>query len=775
MHFLNDLLAGIGISQSRCAKSSGKHRSRGWPWLLQAWRNTAGALGSGLALVTHLAVCGGAQATTLPPGFQEVIFASQLVQPTTIRFSGDGRIFVAEKRGVVKYFNSVNDASPKQLIDIRTNVYNFWDRGLLGMALHPNFPSTPYLYLLYTYDANIGGVAPKYGTPNTDSDPCPNPPGATDQGCIVSGRLSRFTVISDAAGNLRTGTDGERVMIEDWCQQYPSHSVGSLVFGHDGKLYVSAGDGASFTFVDTGQIGNPCGDPAQEGGALRSQDMRTTGDPLGLNGSVLRIDPETGAPAGVNGSPIIATGLRNPFRINVRPGTNNEIWLGDVGWEDWEEINVIGNTTDGVLRNFGWPCFEGRAPQPGYEAANLPICQALYDAPGAVTPPFHAYSHAAKVLPNDPCPTGSSAIAGVAIQFYSGNAFPSKYNGALFFADYSRRCIWAMLNGSNGSPNPASIENFAVNAAGPVDLQFAPNGELFYADLDAGTIRRVQYTSAANRPPTASIVPTTTSGAAPLTISFNGLGSSDPDAGDLLSYAWDLDGNGAFDNGTAAQVSYTYVQPGLYTAKLRVTDPKGATGEASVAINAGGNTAPAPSIAAPAAGTRWKVGDLISFSGSAMDAQEGLLPAPKMSWALALFHCDSQAQCHQHEIQTYDGVSAGSFIAPDHPYPSYLQLTLTATDSGGMKSSQAVRLDPQTTVLTFQTTPNGVPLVFGGAASTTSFSRTVIVGSRNTVSAPTGQKGTQTYTFQSWSDNGAQTHDIIAPAATTTYVARYRK
>ena len=716
-----------------------------------------------------------AAATTLPPGFQEVVFADQLIQPTAVRFAQDGRVFVAEKRGVVKYFNSLNDASPKPLIDIRTKVYNFWDRGLLGMALHPNFPSTPYLYVLYTHDADIGGIAPKYGTPGMDSDPCPTPPGATGDGCVVSGRLSRFTVVSDGSGGLLIGADGERVMIEDWCQQYPSHSVGSVVFGKDGKLYVSAGEGASFNFVDTGQVGNPCGDPPQEGGALRSQDIRTGGDRLGLGGSVLRLDPETGAPAGVNGTPIVATGLRNPFRINVRPGSNNEIWIGDVGWNDWEEINVIGNTTDGVLRNFGWPCYEGPGRQAGYEAANLPICQALYASAGAVTPPFHAYSHAAKVLPNDPCPTGSSAIAGVAVQFYSGSAYPSKYDGALFFADYSRKCIWAMTNGSNGTPNPASIETFAVGAAGPVDLQISPAGELFYADLDSGSIRRIQYTSAANRPPTAIISASPTSGGAPLAVSFNGGASSDPDAGDLLRFAWDLDGNGAFDNGSAAQASFVYGQPGTYTARLRVTDSKGATGDASVLISVGGNTAPAASIASPAAATRWKVGDLISFSGSASDGQDGPVPASRLSWSLVLFHCDTQSNCHQHPIQTYAGVAGGSFTAPDHAYPSYLQLTLTATDAGGLSSSQTVRLDPQTTVLTFQTTPNGLPLVFGSVASPTSFSRTVIVGSRNTVSAPNGTKGSQSYNFQSWSDNGGQTHEIVAPAAATTYVARYRK
>ena len=762
MQIFRDLPAIIGVCRSRCAAM-------------------VSALGAGLTLAAALVLCGAAQATTLPPGFQEVIFANGLTQPTAIRFAPDGRIFVAEKRGVVKYFNSVNDTVPKQLIDIRTNVYNFWDRGLLGLAVHPNFPSTPYLYVLYTYDADFGGRAPKYGTPNADSDPCPSPPGATDLGCVVTGRLSRFTVVTDANGALTIGADGERVMIEDWCQQYPSHSVGSLVFGHDGMLYVSGGDGASFNFVDSGDpfFGNPCGDPPQEGGALRSQDVRTSGDLLGLNGSVARIDPLT-IPAvtgpGLNGDKIIATGLRNPFRMNVRPGSNNELWVGDVGWNDWEEVNVIGSTTDGVLRNFGWPCYEGVGRQPGYDAANLPICEALYLTPSAVTPPFYAYSHNAKVVPNELCPTGSSAIAGVSIEFYSGSAYPSQYNGALFFADYSRKCIWAMRNGTNGKPDPNSIETFASGAAGPVDLQIAPNGELFYPDLDQGTIRRIQYTSAANRPPTAAVVANPTLGFAPLGVSFNGSGSSDPDPGDSLSYAWDLDGNGAFDNGTGSQVAYTYTQPGTYTAKLRVTDSKGATGEASVVINVGGNSAPIASIATPAAGTTWKVGDKIAFSGSASDAQDGPLPASALSWALVLFHCDTQSNCHQHPIQTYPGVAGDTFTAPDHEYPSYLQLTLTAKDSGGLASTQTLRLNPQTTVLTFQTTPGGIPLVFGGGAATpTPFSRTVIVGSKNSISAPPGQKGPQLYTFQSWSDSGAQSHIITAPAAATTYVAKYRK
>jgi glucose/arabinose dehydrogenase len=146
---------------------------------------------------------------------------SNLVHPTAIRFASDGRVFVAEKSGLVKVFDSLSDTQPDVFADLRTQVHNFWDRGLLGLALHPDFPNRRYLYVLYTYDAAIGGTAPRWGTP-----------GATADGCVVSGRLSRLT----ASGNSMVGS--EQVLIEDWCQQYPSHSIGSLAFGADGALYV---------------------------------------------------------------------------------------------------------------------------------------------------------------------------------------------------------------------------------------------------------------------------------------------------------------------------------------------------------------------------------------------------------------------------------------------------------------------------------------------------------------------------------------------------------
>ena len=727
-----------------------------------------------------------AEAATLPPGFTDSVVLSGLANPTVLRFSPDGRVFVGEKSGLIKVFDNLNDPTPTVFADLRTKVHSFWDRGLLGLALSPQFPTDPSVYVLYTHDAAIGGTAPRWGTAGASSDGCPTPPGATGDGCVVSGRLSRL----QANGNVSTGT--ETVLVEDWCQQYPSHSVGSLAFGADGALYASAGDGASFNFVDYGQDGsplNPCGDPptgvggvqtapTAEGGALRSQDLRTSGDPVGLSGTVIRVDPKTGA--GMPGNPlanssdpnarrIVAHGFRNPFRLTTRPGTN-EIWVGDVGWATWEEINRIPTPADGTVDNMGWPCYEGDLRQPEYDAANLSICENLYAAgPSAVTAPYFRYHHNDNVVPGEACPTGSSSISGLSFAFADGGNYPAEYRG-LFFADFSRNCIWSAPLGTDGLPDMSKRRAFATSAAGPVDLQIGPGGDLFYADLNGNTIHRISYT-AGNTPPTAVATANPTSGTAPLTVTFDGSGSSDPDAGDTVSYAWDLDGDGAYDDSTAVKPTSTYTT-GSYTAALKVTDNHGAFDTDTVAISAG-NTPPTVQINAPTTALHWKVGDQISFSGAATDAQDGALPASALSWSLVLQHCPSN--CHNHPLQDFPGVASGSFPAPDHEYPSYLELRLTARDSGGLTSTQTLRLDPQTTTLNMRSDPAGLQLNAAGGSGTTPFNQTVIVGSRSTISAPSPQTLAGTgYEFVSWSDGGTQSHDVIAGATAGTYTATYR-
>ena len=462
-----------------------------------------------------------APGATLPPGFQETIVFSNLIKPTAVRFSPDGRIFIAEKRGTIKVFSSLSDTTPTTFADLRTKVVDYWDRGLLGLALHPDFPTTPYVYILYTYDAPIGGTAPVW------NDTCPSPPGPNTNGCVVSGRLARLTASGDA---MVPGS--EVVFLEAWGMQFPSHSIGALEFAPDGSLYVSGGEGASFGNVDYGQYGspkNPIGDPpagvggtmtppTAEGGALRSQSLhRNAGEPVLLDGAILRIDPNTGAALPSNplfshpdsyARRIIAYGLRNPYRFAIQPGTGS-LFVGDVGWDDWEEINKVVDPTDSVVENFGWPCYEGVSIMSRYQSANLNICNGIYETPGAVVPPYFSYRHDLKVVAGEPCNiVGIGSITGLA--FYNGGSYPAAYDGALFFADYSRNCAWVMFPDGTGQPDVSTRATFIAGASTPVDLRIGPGGDLFYCDLSGGKVRRVTYSA-----PRAVATADPTSGPAP--------------------------------------------------------------------------------------------------------------------------------------------------------------------------------------------------------------------------------------------------------------------
>jgi glucose/arabinose dehydrogenase len=414
-------------------------------------------------------------APTVPPGFQDSVAISGLDLPTVVQFAPDGRVFVGQKGGVVLEFDSLGDPTPTVVTDLSTNVYDFNDRGLLGMALDPDFLTNPYLYVLYTLDAPIGQQPPVYG------DTCGG------SYCVAGARASRILVDASNHGGP------EQVLVEDWCQQYDSHSIGTLAFGPEGALYVGGGDGASYIEVDYGQNGNPCADPNKEGGALRSQDIVHRADPTGMNGAILRLDPATGDawpgnPLIGNSDPtddrIIAEGLRNPFRFAVKPNSDR-VWLGDVGWNSWEEIDFIGSAGDSKVENFGWPCYEGRFKQSGYQGANLPVCNRLYSHNTLVTRPYVAMSHGSSGC------NGSNVYSSVG--FYTGDTFPTEYAGAFFFGDVVRGCLWTMFAKSDGDPDPTTLFTFGSGIY-PVDVKTGSNGDLFYVDIYGGSIHEISYT-----------------------------------------------------------------------------------------------------------------------------------------------------------------------------------------------------------------------------------------------------------------------------------------
>jgi NedA-like, galactose-binding domain/F5/8 type C domain/PKD domain len=471
--------------------------------------------------------------------------------------------------------------------------------------------------------------------------------------------------------------------------------------------------------------------------------------------------------ADLNARRIVAHGFRNPNRFTTRPGTS-EVWVGDVGAATWEEIDRIISPTAGIT-NGGWPCYEALKPT-GFDSVNLALCESLY-ASGGNAGPYFSWNHANTVVAGDACPSGGSSITGLAFYPNSANAYPAAHRGALFFADYTRQCVWAMKPTTPGGlPDPANIETFVANAASPTDLAIGPGDELYYVDL-GGTQRRIRYFSG-NQPPTAVISAVPTGGAVPLTVEFTGTGSYDPDAADegRLTYAWDFTSDGTVDS-TKPNVTFTYAKVGHYTATLTVEDTMHARHSATVLITPGDN-APTAVIDTPAAA--WRVGETVSFSGHATDIQDGTLPASQLTWHLRLQHCYTPTRCHAHNLQDWSGVASGSFVAPDHELPSYLELELVAQDSAGLSHSVVRRLDPRTVDVTFVSSPPGLSLTVGDFTGSAPFTRTLIQGSAATVSAGTPQLvGMTGYSFASWSDGGAQTHVVTAPTTAASYTATY--
>jgi glucose/arabinose dehydrogenase/PKD repeat protein len=719
-----------------------------------------------------------ARSLTVLPGFSERVIFTGLVAPTAMRFSSDGRVFVAEKSGLVKVFPSLTDPEAIVVADLTAEVYDYWDRGLLDIVLDPDFPTRPFLYALYTMDGRVGdsvaaGTVPRF------HDACPTQNGTG--GCVVAARLVRLTI----AGDLAAVNRSEVVLVENWGQEFPSHSIGSLAFGPDGLLYASAGEAASFDQVDYGNLGgNPLHDPPDPvsfaetaptamGGALRAQVIRPPAAsppfPTWFNGKVIRIDPRAAEPLVDPSSvpfpaPVIASGLRNPFRMTFRADTR-ELWIADVGWNAWEEIDRVADVASPGITNFGWPCYEGRDPQGAYQAAGLDLCSTLYASPAAHTRPVFAYYHYDSVVPGDACPIGGSAITGLA--FRGQGAYPSDLDGALFFADFARGCIWVMPEGEIGQPDVDRRQPFVVTAGYPVQLVTGPEQDLYYVDF-LGTIRRIEFTTG-NHPPRAVATAAPALGPLPLVVSFDGSASQDPDPDEVISWAWDLDGDGAFDDGDAPTASFTYRTAGTVTARLRVSDARGASATVEVVVRPG-QTAPVPVIDTPGA-IAWKTGDEIAFTGHATDAEDGTLPASSLRWSAIVHHCPSD--CHEHVLQTFPGVPGGKLVAPSHDYPVHLELRLTATDAGGVSATTSLILQPQTVELTVDSSPPALSLALGGNTGLAPLSATLVVGSSISVSAPSQVAGVEGNRFVGWSDGGAQSHSVIAGPAAARYLALF--
>jgi glucose/arabinose dehydrogenase len=751
-----------------------------------------------LAAITLPVVSERAGASTLPEGFTDTVVWSGRTLPTNLAFAPNGKVFLAEKSGRIWVYDNTADTSATLFKDLSTNVFNFWDRGLLGLTVDPrlgNGTGHDYVYVSYAKDAPPGQSTPYWG------DDCPTPPEGDTDGCVVLGRLSRIPVNAN-------GTAGaEQVMIDnEWCQQFTTHSLGDLHFGADGMLYVTGGEGAGYASADWGQFGgslpgtptpvNPCGDPpgavgvantspTGRGGALRAQSVRRpAGEPRLLSGTLLRINPDTANAEGAPGNPmfdpdnkasnasrIVAYGFRNPFRFTMRPGTN-EAWVGNVGWGSWEEIDRIENPLASPAYNSGWPCLENETSLSGYR--DLDLCQTLYrDTADPPDGPYLAYRHGDPVNANDTCLVDDgTSISGAA--FYTGDSYGPEYKNALFFADVSKNCIMYMPAGANGLPDKNNVKVFVDDADNPraVDLETDPaSGDIFYVDIFGGKVHRISRPvgPASSVPP--SIAPTGPIFADDvLTASPGTWTGSQPIA---FSYQWQRCSPACSNIGGATSAQYT-VQAGDSGKKLRVwVTATNAVGSSTAFAETGvvDNHLPTAIIDLPAVSTNWKANDTVSFAGHATDPEDGALPESALSWQIKVAHCP--IACHEHPLATRTGVSGGTIAAPSHGAPSYLVFELTATDSAGESTTVTRSIDPQVATLTLQSNPPGLTLTAGDQEAQAPFTQAWVVNSQVQVSAPASQTtGGVAYTFAGWSDGGAATH-IVNATASTTYTATY--
>ncbi len=422
----------------------------------------------------------------LPSGeIRTQIVHSGLAQPTAIDWSADGRnLYVSEKAGVVKVFRDGQlVASP--IIDISGMVNHYSDRGLLDVAVHPDLASSPYMYLLYTYDPPEvwDHVGDRYAGPD----------GLGNR----AGRLMRITL--DAGTNYTTMVAGSETILlggaSTWANfngftnsvvdmaerpagQNPdgsyirdfinsdstTHTIASLEFAPDGSLFVSIGDGASYNQMDPR--------------AVRVQDIDS------LSGKILRIDPITGqgladnpffsGDADANRSKVYQLGLRNPFRIAVDDATGR-LFIGDVGWTRWEEINTGDPGT-----NFGWPYYEGGQ---GYNIVtpggylDLPSGQAFLASGAQADPAIIALSHAGDGI--------NAIVMGDVIR---GGDLGLLYEGDIIFNDLGQGIVRRASVNADGQVTEISV--FTTGAQYVVDMRQGVDGEMYFVDLADGQIGR---------------------------------------------------------------------------------------------------------------------------------------------------------------------------------------------------------------------------------------------------------------------------------------------
>jgi len=650
--------------------------------------------------------------------------------PTAITQLPDERLLVASQDGRLWLVSSFfTGPTPRVVLDLRAVTCANSERGLLGIALDPDFAANGFVYLYYTFRKGSS---------------C----GSGNASAPVN-RVSRFRW--DGA---KFDPSSETVLVDNIPSFAGNHNGGDVLIGKDGMLYVSVGDGGCDYRGDSGCAG--ANDAARDRNTLVGKILRVTrtGDiPLDnpfLGASSVRCDRGNGAP-GTTCQETYAWGLRNPFRIALDGNSpQTRIFVNDVGQGTWEEIDELEAGAD-----YGWNLREG-----GCLNGSSTNCPA---PPPALTDPLYFYSRA----------EGCASITGG--DFAPLGQWPTSSEGLYFFADFVCSRIYLLRS----SPAGPVGELFAsdLGGAGPTALRFLGSQgatALYYTTYaQGGEVRRIRNVNG-NRRPQAAFVANPTAGLAPLRVAFDARSSSDAD-GDPLLYRW-IFGDGspeAFLNEPITD--HVYTSNGSYQATLRVQDRGSVSAEVSRTIRVG-DRAPAIELLAPDASFRFSVGQKVALLARATDPEDGVLPASALSWTAVLRHDQ-----HDHPFWPRSNGDSIEFTAPAPEdlaaaANSYLIFTVVARDSAGNLARLEVPVRPRRVRVTLATEPAGLRIRANGSEFTGPARVFSWAGYALDLEAfrQTGSDGAA-YRFVSWSDGGNARHRFVTPASLVRLTARYRK
>jgi glucose/arabinose dehydrogenase len=528
----------------------------------------------------------------------------------------------------------------------------------------------------------------------------------------IHNRVSRFTASATNPDVAAAGSELQLVNLPS-LSSATNHNGGALHFGPDGRLYIAVGENANGNNAPS--LNTPLGK------MLR----------INRDGTIPSDNPFFGQTTGLNQA-IWARGLRNPFTFAFHP-VNGRIHINDVGQNTWEEVNL------GVAgANYGWPATEGNEP-PGMAGVRYPI---------------HVYANAGT----------NCAIVGSAFYDPPTRNFPVSFVGQYFFGDFCGGFIRTL-----SPPNYTTATTFATGINSLVDLAVGADGLLYYLARGDGSVFRVVFNDNAAPQITQHPSPVTVSVGQPATFSVAASGSAP------LRFQWQR--NGTNITGATAP-TFTLSSPVLAdngaTFRAVVSNAFGSATSNGAVLTVTNNRAPLGTITSPAAGTLFSGGQTFNFSGTASDPEQGNLPASAFTWRVDLHH-----ESHVHPfVQPISGVTSGSFRTSDRGHPettTFYRIVLIVRDAAGLTHTSSVDLVPRTSTITLASQPGGLQVTLDGQPVTTPFSQASVEGVFRTLGVVSPQtSGGTTFTFSSWSDGGAATHDVATPVNDTTFTATYQ-